>query len=548
MSANPFVSLIFSLKYALGFMIISAILEGLCGLLLLPVIIYWNDDASQYLWVLGGFTLATLVVQYIAILKGFLAGTTVMKTLVKALIQHLPRSLTPPPQAETLCSGAAMSAMGIPAHLLAPIISLIVTPLTVIMGLLFYDLTVACIFIMAALLLIWVMRISANGLYKQEHRLQTADNIATQTLSDFARYQALLRKSGRNSQFSQQLQQDLLIQHTEQVRLLQHSLPYHIIFSLCIQIIFIAVLVIGALNVHANRLSLMEWIAIIVLIARFIEPLFQLSHIDQALRQSKKSLMLIRDTLATSILKSPAQSEYPKHYTVRCEQLSVSNDVEKAILSDITLQCPDKKMTAIVGTSGAGKTTLLRLLARLMDADKGQVYYGDKAVNTLSEQVLAQVRQIVFQQSQLIRGDLRWSLLQNEQSSLTDKDILQLLSHLNLSLTQAELDADVGYQGDCFSGGQKQRLCLARSLLANPSVLFLDEPTASLDVISSKKVADYLQQLACTRIVITHNPEIAKGADHVIVLDNGNIIAQGSPDELLTLSIWFARFCNENGD
>lgn len=544
MKANPFVSLLLSLKYPLSFMVLSAILEGLCGLLLLPIIIYWDQDASQYLWILAGLTLVTLVFQYIATLKGFLAGTTVMRILVQELIRHLPRSLTPPPQAQTLCSGAAMSAMSIPAHLLAPVISVVVTPLTVIIGLLFYNATFAFIFIVAALLLVVVMRISAKGLYRQEVTLQTADAVAAKTLADFAQHQALLRKSGQNTLFSQQLQQDLLAQHHQQVQLLQRSLPYHLIFSFCIQVIFIAVLVIGAMNVDANTLTLTQWLAVVVLIARFIEPLFQLSHIDQALRQSKQSLTLIKNALDAPTLQSPKQSDTPKSNDIRCEKLDVNNSLGTPILSNITALCPDKKMTAIVGSSGAGKTTLLRALARLSDADKGQIYYGDKRVNDLSESVLAQTRQIVFQHNQLIRGSLRWSLLQDENSTVSDNDILHLLNGLNLSVTQTDLDEDVGDQGDRYSGGQKQRLCLARSLLADPKILFLDEPTASLDTVSREKVVRYLEGLTSTRVVITHDPDIAKHADHVIVLDNGKVIAEGSPNMLLSTSTWFVTFCD----
>lgn len=543
MKTNPFVSLLLSLKYPLSFMVLSAILEGLCGLLLLPIIIYWDQDASQYLWMLAGLTLITLVFQYIATLKGFLAGTTVMKILVQALIRHLPRSLTPPPQAHTLCSGAAMSAMSIPAHLLAPVISVVVTPLTVIIGLLFYNIIFALIFIVAALLLVAVMRISAKGLYRQEVTLQTAESVVAKTLADFAQHQVLLRKSGRNTLFSQQLQQDLLDQHHQQVQLLQRSLPYHLIFSLCIQVIFIAVLVIGVVNVDINTLTLTQWLAVVVLIARFIEPLFQLSHIDQALRQSKQSLTLIKNTLDAPSLQSPKQSDTPKSNDIRCEQLEVNNSLGALILSNITVLCPDKKMTAIVGSSGAGKTTLLHVLARLRDADKGQIYYGDKRVNDLSESVLAQTRQIVFQHNQLIRGTLRWSLLQDDNSTVSDNDILHLLNALNLSVTQTDLDEDVGDQGDRYSGGQKQRLCLARSLLADPKILFLDEPTASLDIVSREKVVRYLEELTSTRVVITHDPDIAKHADHVIVLDNGKVIAQGSPNTLLSSSTWFLNFC-----
>lgn len=273
----------------------------------------------------------------------------------------------------------------------------------------------------------------------------------------------------------------------------------------------------------------MQWLGIVVLITRFIEPLFQLSHIDQALRQSKQSFILIKNALDTPILQSPIISDMPKESEILCSELSVNNNTGNPILFDITITCPDKKMTTIVGSSGAGKTTLLRALARLIDADRGDIYYGDKKVNELSEEVLAQTRQVVFQYNQLIKGSLRWSLRQDNQSTISDDDILSLLSELNLALTTEDLNEDVGAQGDRYSGGQKQRLCLARALLAEPNILFLDEPTASLDNVSAEKVGQYLEQLDCTRIVITHSPEMARKADYMIVLDNGKVIAQGTP-------------------
>ncbi len=542
MKHDPLKALIYSLKGPVLLMAAGAVLEGICGLLLIPVILTLPSDPLPALRNLGIASVITLVVQYIALQQGFLAGTTVMRRLTLALIRHIPRRLSPDNSAGELLTGALIPAAAIPAHLLSPLISTVMIPLTIVTGLLFYSPVTALLFAATAGILIAALRLSAQRLKRDESGLIRARAGAAQALGDFAFHQALLRKSGQMSGAAQQLQQTLSGQHESQIRLLRRSLPYHLLSGLLIQLIFIVILITGAWQVSHGTITLNGWLAVMVLIARFIEPLNQLSHIDQALRQSKAALNAAEQELCGKNRCSPAHSGKPQSAGVSAESLTALSDDGKPLLHAVSVTCPENGLTVITGPSGAGKTTLLHLLARTADPQSGTVRYGNLPVMSLSETVLASFRQLVPQSSRLLRGSLRWSLLQGA-ATPDDAELLAQLRKTGLHLTAAQLDDDTGEQGDHFSGGEKQRLCLARALFAAPAVLLADEPTASLDTVSRENVIRLLTEWQGTRIVVTHSPELAREADSVIVLDNGYLCAQGTPAEVALQSDWFAGFC-----
>ncbi|QQO72559.1 ATP-binding cassette domain-containing protein [Morganella morganii] len=541
MKHDPLKALIYSLKGPVLLMAAGAVLEGICGLLLIPVILTLPSDPFPALRNLGIASVITLIVQYIALQQGFLAGTTVMRRLTLALIRHIPRRLSPDNSAGELLTGALIPAAAIPAHLLSPLISTVMIPLTIVTGLLFYSPVTALLFAATAGILIAALRLSAQRLKRDESGLIRARAGAAQALGDFAFHQALLRKSGQMSGAAQQLQQTLSGQHESQIRLLRRSLPYHLLSGLLIQLIFIVILIAGAWQVSHGTITLNGWLAVMVLIARFIEPLNQLSHIDQALRQAKAVLNAAEQELRGKTRCSPEHSGKPQSAGVSAESLTALSDDGKPLLHAVSVTCPENGLTVITGPSGAGKTTLLHLLARTADPQSGTVRYGNLPVISLSETVLASFRQLVPQSSRLLRGSLRWSLLQGA-ATPDDAELLAQLRKTGLHLTAAQLDDDTGEQGDHFSGGEKQRLCLARALFAAPAVLLADEPTASLDTVSRDNVIRLLTEWQGTRIVVTHSPALARVADRVIVMDNGYLCAQGTPAEVTRQSDWFAGF------
>lgn len=279
-----------------------------------------------------------------------------------------------------------------------------------------------------------------------------------------------------------------------------------------------------------------------VLLARLIEPLWLLSHLDQAVRQSKKSIQQVEKTLQTAELLFPHRTQVPAVLSVNCEQLSFYQTDKKYIVQDINITFEEHKLTVIVGASGAGKSTLLGLLARLQDPTQGCVSYGNKNIKELSQEALCATRGILLQDSRLFRGTVRQNLSIDD-VNIDDRVINALLTKLNFTATHEFLEKEVGAGGMLLSGGQRQRLCIARLLLQHPDIILMDEPTASLDNINTASVIDIITQAKQqTRIVVTHQPNLARQADHIVYMEKGKIIVQGTHQQLMTHVPWYQQF------
>ncbi|MFP4198549.1 MAG: ABC transporter ATP-binding protein [Halanaerobium sp.] len=184
-------------------------------------------------------------------------------------------------------------------------------------------------------------------------------------------------------------------------------------------------------------------------------------------------------------------------------------------------------ITAVVGSSGGGKTTFLKLLNNMITADQGKIFYQDKNIESYDPVSLRREVVMLPQDPEIFKGSIRDNFKITEE--IADNDISQNLNYQELlrkvSLTQ-KLDDNAGN----LSGGEKQRLALARVMLLEPKVLLLDEPSSSLDKKTEEKiirmVVDYVRENDRTLIMVTHSPEIAeKFADRIINIEKGEIVS-----------------------
>lgn len=546
-------TLLYTVRGAIAWMTLGAILDGISGLLLASVILNWSTGDNTSLILLTISSLAALSVTFIATQKGYFAGGAVMRYLATALIHHLPLSLKPVKAASQLISGPASQIMSVPAHLLHPFISGIITPLTVVIGLLIYQFIFGGILLLIGVALLFILRFCAKKIARAEQKVYVSQQDVISALDNFATHQPLIRRAGVSQNQQKNLELVLNTQYHTQKQLQRQSLPFHLLFSLSIQIIFIGLFCAGVLSmmgiflVNNTTLSLNIWLAGMLLLARFIEPLWLLSHLDQALRQSKKAISQIEQALKTDEIFFPEESRYPESNQVSCNALSHYSNDKKRILNNITLTCKENELTVIVGPSGAGKSTLLSLLARLQDPTQGTVNYDNIEVSQLSQRILCAKRGVLFQDSRLFSGSLRQNLSLHTNNNIDDRQIAIMLSKLNIDADDELLDRDVGTGGMAFSGGQRQRLCIARLLLSHPDIIFMDEPTASLDYINTTSIINLLSEThRQTRIIVTHQPMLAQQANHIIYMEDGQVIDQGSHCELMGRSPWYQQFIHHN--
>ena len=216
----------------------------------------------------------------------------------------------------------------------------------------------------------------------------------------------------------------------------------------------------------------------------------------------------------------------------------------KPLFEDFNLVIPARQYVAIVGKSGCGKSTLVRLLLGFEKPEKGAIYYDRRALDELDPRSLRKHIGVVIQNGQLFQGDI-FSNITISAPQLTLEDAWAAAEKAGIAEDIREMPMGMhtilseGQGG--ISGGQKQRLMIARAIAPKPTILILDEATSALDNKTQKQVADALDRLKCTRIVIAHRLSTIRSCDRILVMDKGAIVEEGTYEELIERGGYFAE-------
>jgi ATP-binding cassette subfamily B protein len=212
--------------------------------------------------------------------------------------------------------------------------------------------------------------------------------------------------------------------------------------------------------------------------------------------------------------------------------------VRSGVLHDVSFTAPARKLTALVGPSGAGKTTITHLVSRLYDPDEGTVCIGGFNIRDVTQRSLHDVVGVVTQDAHLFHDTIRANLTYARRGA-TEEELIEACQAAQIwelvSVLPDGLDTIVGDRGFRLSGGEKQRVALARLLLKAPAVVVLDEATAHLDSESEAAVQQALKTALTgrTSLVIAHRLSTIREADQILVIDEGRIRERGRHDELL---------------
>ena len=216
------------------------------------------------------------------------------------------------------------------------------------------------------------------------------------------------------------------------------------------------------------------------------------------------------------------------------------------VLSDVSFIAREGEVTALVGPSGSGKSTCARLGCRLWDASSGRVTVGGVDVSTVDPEVLLGDFSVVFQDVTLFDDTVMENIRLGRRGA-TDEEVLAAARAANCDEFVSRMPDGyatmIGENGACISGGERQRISIARALLKDAPIVLLDEATASLDVENETRVQSALSRLLAgkTVIVIAHRMRTVRAADKIVVLEGGRVAEQGMPAELLAANGLFAR-------
>lgn len=226
---------------------------------------------------------------------------------------------------------------------------------------------------------------------------------------------------------------------------------------------------------------------------------------------------------------------------------------DRPTLSDVNFRIPKGQITAIIGPNGAGKSTLFKLLERMYDPDGGVLRFGDDDVKQFDLASWRGSFAIVSQDKPLLSGTVRENILYGVHRKVEEEELLNVAKLANVydfvMATPGGFDAPVGMGGSNFSGGQRQCIAIARAMMRNPDYLLLDEATASMDAKSEQLVSQALTNLmkGRTTVMIAHNYSATRDASHIVIMKDGSVEAEGSPEELLVTNEYYRAFAGKAG-
>lgn len=288
---------------------------------------------------------------------------------------------------------------------------------------------------------------------------------------------------------------------------------------------------------QSGGVSLEGCLLIILLAADFFIPMRQLGsffHIAMNGMAASDKIFRLLDLEET---KPEITESFPSGHTIRCSGLSFSYEPDREILHSVDLTFPQGSFTALVGESGCGKSTLASILMGRNKGYTGSVSVGGVPLSSIQEESLLRNITYISHQSYLFKGTVRENLLMGKPGA-SDEELWAVLSRVNRAeFLKAEqgLDTRLLEKASNLSGGQCQRLALARALLHDSPVYIFDEATSNIDVESENDIMREIHELAKSKTVILVSHRLANvvGADHIYVLDHGIVAESGSHEELL---------------
>ncbi|MDH2456748.1 ABC transporter ATP-binding protein [Corynebacterium bovis] len=553
------------MRRVLALAVAAGITQGVAVLLMVPVLtaLFRADWSAtgRALVVLAVAVVVHSVVMAVATGAGFTGSLGVIRSMHRGLgrtLLRLPLSWFGPESQGRASHSAVRGTLFVATaamDVLVPLTVNVTAPATVAVGALVLDWRVGLALVVAGPVVYLSSRVAARWESAGEERVREVRAETDSRLLEFARGQQVLRASGIAADYPP-LHRAVDRQRAMGRRALWLSVGGMVLQGFVIQFVLGAVSALAVWTVVGGAGGAggdaVTAVALVGLVALAAGPLRVVSSMSTALHQSKEEIDDVRALLAEPGLPEPADPvPFPERADVRLRDVRFSYGGDTPgghrVLDGVDLTVPDRTYTALVGPSGSGKTTIVRLIARLWDVDGGSVEIGGVDLRDMTTSDLYAHVSMIFQDVYLF-DDTLWANIALGDPSASPEAVRAAAERAHVTEIADRLadgwDTRVGEGGSLLSGGERQRVSIARALLRTAPLVLCDEPSSALDPTTRRAVTGALAELSrdATVVVVAHQLETIRGADQILLLEGGRIVARGTHEELARDDERYRRF------
>ena len=371
-------------------------------------------------------------------------------------------------------------------------------------------------------------------------RMNQADNdVSTKMIDSLLNFETV--KYFNNEAFEANRLDQSLEEYELAANQSRHSLSLlNIAQTFIIMVGITIMLVMSVYGIKSGEIDIGGFVVINAYMLQLYQPLNWLGSVYREIRQALTDMENMFSLLEVAPTTNDNLNDIPQSNDaeIRFENISFDYDIRRTIIKNISFTVPNGKKVAIVGPTGAGKSTISRLLFKFYDPKEGNIFINNTNVNKISQNSLRKIIGVVPQDTVLFNDTIYYNIAYGNNGA-TKEEVISAAQNADIhdfiTILPDGYETIVGERGLKLSGGEKQRVAIARTILKNPKIFFFDEATSALDTSTEKEIQKNLENVSKgkTTLIIAHRLSTAANADNIIVLDQGSIIEQGTHESLL---------------
>lgn len=429
------------------------------------------------------------------------------------------------------------------AHNIPELVSYLTGPIVIFAYLMTVNTTLALISLIPLILDIPVMM----SVFKKMSDMLPEANVSLEgfnsVMVEYVRGMRLIKAYRMGSQSFKKFTEAILDGNKAWNKISKKTAPLYAVFILLLESGLLLIVPIGGRLFLRGSISASAFLLFAYIGSLYLTELLPLQQLAGNFAQAFSGITKAKEILEIPIFEGG--DAFPEKHDIELKDVCFSYDGKTNVLENCCLSIRDGEKIAVVGASGAGKSTIAELIARFYDVDEGEVMIGGKNVKNIRYETLLQNVSIVFQKTFLTQDSVFDNICMGLNASLTQVREAAREAQIDdfiMSLPDG-YDTKVGSYGSRFSGGEKQRIAIARAILKNAPILILDEATSAADPENQMEIDKAIKNLCKgkTVIIIAHRLSVVRMCDRVLVVEKNTITDIGTHDELLSRNIYYQK-------